>query len=103
MVVEEWQGSGPGCLHIHHEDDEAWHILDGTLTFRFLDETILARPGTTVLIPAGVAHDYFETEGPCRYLMIMTPRIKALVTALHAVGSGCDPDIYRQFASEVVE
>jgi len=29
--VYEWSGSGPDYLHIHYADDEAWHILEGTL------------------------------------------------------------------------
>ena len=25
--IHEWTGSGPGYLHVHFVDDEAWHIL----------------------------------------------------------------------------
>src|ERR1700686_249315 len=35
--VHEWRGSGPATLHVHHSDDEAWHVLDGELTFRYSD------------------------------------------------------------------
>jgi mannose-6-phosphate isomerase-like protein (cupin superfamily) len=31
--VHEWRGSGPDYLHVHYEDDEAWHVLEGILTF----------------------------------------------------------------------
>jgi len=31
--IHEWRGSGPAKLHVHNSDDEAWHILDGKLTF----------------------------------------------------------------------
>ncbi len=27
--IHEWRGSGPPTLHVHHLDDEAWHLLDG--------------------------------------------------------------------------
>jgi len=30
LVVHEWTGSGPPYVHIHHSDDEAWHVLEGT-------------------------------------------------------------------------
>jgi mannose-6-phosphate isomerase-like protein (cupin superfamily) len=30
--IHEWSGSGPATLHIHHADDEAWYVLEGTLT-----------------------------------------------------------------------
>ena len=29
--VHEWRGSGPATLHVHHADDEAWHVLHGVL------------------------------------------------------------------------
>jgi mannose-6-phosphate isomerase-like protein (cupin superfamily) len=32
--IYEWSGSGPDYLHVHHSDDEAWHVLEGTLTFK---------------------------------------------------------------------
>jgi hypothetical protein len=39
---------------VHHSDDEAWHVLDGELAFRYTDRTETAGPGTTVFVPAGV-------------------------------------------------
>ena len=41
--VHEWSGSGPGYLHVHHSDDEAWHVLEGTLIFRLGDKEVEAR------------------------------------------------------------
>lgn len=76
FALYEWSGNGPDSLHVHHSDDEAWHILEGTLTFRFRDKTIDASAGTTVFVPAGVAHTYYEAAGPTRYLIIMTPRLR---------------------------
>jgi hypothetical protein len=35
FAIREWHGSGPAALHVHHVDDEAWHVLEGTLRFRF--------------------------------------------------------------------
>ena len=76
--VQEWSGSGPDYLHVHHSDDEAWHVLEGTLTFQFVDRVVEAEAGTTVFVPAGVAHSYYEAHGPTRYLIIMTPRLREL-------------------------
>jgi mannose-6-phosphate isomerase-like protein (cupin superfamily) len=100
--IHEWSGSGPEYLHVHHSDDEAWHILEGTLTFRFSDRTIEAPAGTTVFVPAGVAHTFFEAAGPTRYLMILTPRLRELIAALHGTREE-HKAIMHQFASEVVE
>jgi mannose-6-phosphate isomerase-like protein (cupin superfamily) len=58
LVVHEWTESGPSYLHVHRSDDEAWHVLDGSLRFRFADHEVDAPAGTTVFVPAGVAHTY---------------------------------------------
>jgi quercetin dioxygenase-like cupin family protein len=101
--IHEWRGSGPATLHVHHSDDEAWHVLEGELVFRYADRGETAGPGTTVFVPAGVAHTY--TAGPgARYLIVLTPRLSALIAALQA---DRDPahqrDIYRRFDSELLE
>jgi mannose-6-phosphate isomerase-like protein (cupin superfamily) len=101
--VHEWSGSGPGYLHVHHADDEAWHVLEGTLTFRFRDREVVAEAGTTVFVPAGVAHDYFESEGPTRYLIILTPRLRELISALGSAPREQHNEIMRRFESEIVE
>ena len=103
FAIHEWSGSGPDYLHVHHSDDEAWHILEGTLTFRFSDRTIDASAGTTVFVPAGVAHTYYEAAGPTRYLIIMTPRLRELIATLHGTPSVEHNAILRNFASEMVE
>src|SRR5215469_14703555 len=43
--------SGPRRLHVHHAEDEAWHMLDGELTFRYADREEIVRSGTTVFVP----------------------------------------------------
>jgi mannose-6-phosphate isomerase-like protein (cupin superfamily) len=101
--IHEWSGSGPGYLHVHHADDEAWHVLEGTLTFRFRDKQVQAPPGTTVFVPAGVPHDYAEFHGPTRYLIILTPRLRDLISALEAAPREQHDAIMRKFKSEIVE
>jgi mannose-6-phosphate isomerase-like protein (cupin superfamily) len=101
--LQEWSGSGPDYLHVHYADDEAWHILEGTLTFRFSDREVEAVAGTTVFVPAGVPHSYFEAHGPTRYLIIMTPRLRELIAALHAAPLEAHKAIMRRFESELLE
>lgn len=101
--IQEWSGSGPGYLHVHYADDEAWHVLEGTLTFRLRDGEVRAEAGTTVFVPAGVAHDYFEPEGPARYLIILTPHLRDLISALHEAPLEQHNEIMRRFESEIVE
>jgi uncharacterized cupin superfamily protein len=100
--IKEWRGSGPALLHVHHEDDEAWHVLEGTLRFRFADRTVDVSAGSTVFVPAGVAHTYEALDA--RYLVILTPRLDALIAALQRNRDpAAQADIYRQHASELLE
>jgi mannose-6-phosphate isomerase-like protein (cupin superfamily) len=101
--IHEWSGSGPGYLHVHYADDEAWHVLEGTLTFRLRDKQVEAPAGTTVFVPAGVPHDYFESQGPSRYLTILTPRLRELISTLHAAPREQHQEIMRRFESEILE
>ena len=101
--VYEWSGSGPDYLHVHYSDDEAWHILEGTLTFKFSDRVEEVPAGTTVFVPAGVPHAYYEAHGPVRYLIILTPRLRELIAALHAAPFKEHNEIMRRFDSEIIE
>lgn len=99
--IHEWSGSGPAVLHVHHADDEAWHVLEGTLRFRFTDREIEVGPGYTVLVPAGVPHTYATDNG--RYLIVLTPRLESLIAELHQAPPTGHPDLYRRHESELLE
>jgi quercetin dioxygenase-like cupin family protein len=77
--------------------------LEGTLTFKFRDREVEASAGTTVFVPAGVPHSYYEAHGPTRYLIILTPRLRDLISALHASPIHEHNAIMKRFDSEIVE
>ncbi len=92
FMIAEWTDPGApagpprpiAALHVHHSDDEAWYVLEGTLAFRLDDQEIEAPAGSAVLAPHGVAHTYWNPHAtPARYLLIMTPNIAALIEELH--------------------
>jgi len=60
--------------HLHAEEDDAFYIVQGEMTFTFGDEETAAPPGTFVLVPPGVAHG-FRNDGaaPVRMLNIHAP------------------------------
>ena len=100
--VAEWQGSGPAQLHIHHESDEAWHVLEGQLEFRFADGIEVVGPGSTVFVPAGVAHTY-TASNDARYLIVLTHQLEALIAELHDAPPEEHAAVYRRFASELLD
>jgi cupin domain len=95
FVLAEWVDDGESSaerpvapLHRHLTDDEAWYVLEGTLGFVRGDERLEAPAGAAVLVPAGVAHTFWNAgPGRARYLILMTPRVASLVAGLHSVGA----------------
>jgi mannose-6-phosphate isomerase-like protein (cupin superfamily) len=103
FCLREWRGSGPAALHVHHHDDEAWRVLEGTLRFRFADRSSDATAGTTVFVPAGVPHT-FEALPGARYLLILTPRLRDLIAELQSTRDhAAQVEIYRRYQSELLE
>jgi mannose-6-phosphate isomerase-like protein (cupin superfamily) len=110
FVVVEWSDSGESewdwiaPLHVHHADDEAWYVLKGTLRFRLGDDTFEAGPGSAVFAPKGTPHAYGNARKGqhARYLLVMTPRIRALVQALHAPGAEDYVAIFKAHESELL-
>jgi len=101
FIIHEWRGSGPDYMHVHYEDDEAWHILEGTLIFRFSDRTVEAAQGTTVFVPAGVAHTYSASKSAC-YLIILTPRLNELISELQRSPYSSHSSIMKKYKSEIL-
>jgi mannose-6-phosphate isomerase-like protein (cupin superfamily) len=101
FALREWRGSGPARLHIHHADDEAWHVLEGVLRFRFADREVQVGAGETVFVPAGVAHTYEAVDA--RYIVVLTPRLVALIDELQSRPPGEHPAVYQKYQSELLE
>jgi quercetin dioxygenase-like cupin family protein len=60
--------------HIHHQETEAFYILEGTLQFIVGERTVRAVSGDFLHVDKGVIHGY-TNAGPAtvRYLGIVTP------------------------------
>jgi mannose-6-phosphate isomerase-like protein (cupin superfamily) len=60
--------------HVHEEEDDAFYVIEGEMTFTFGDDSAAAPPGTFVLVPPGVKHG-FRNEGdvPVRMFNIHAP------------------------------
>jgi quercetin dioxygenase-like cupin family protein len=60
-------------LHVHHNEDEAFWVLEGDLTFEVGDEMIKASPGAFLFGPSAVPHRYTVDSGPARLLFVLSP------------------------------
>ena len=94
FVVAEWRDaggpSGPprliAPLHVHHRDDEAWYVLEGTLRVLVGPDEVEAPAGSSVFVPRGTPHTYWNLgPGPTRYLLIMTANIYSLIQDIHGL------------------
>jgi mannose-6-phosphate isomerase-like protein (cupin superfamily) len=50
-------------LHLHHREDEVFHILDGKIRFHIDGREQIAGAGETVIAPKGLPHS-FRVESP---------------------------------------
>ena len=62
LVIQDWPAAGPASeyapLHVHHADDEAWHVVSGALRFRFAgDQEVIVRV-VPLCCAWGVAHTF---------------------------------------------
>jgi quercetin dioxygenase-like cupin family protein len=60
-------------LHVHHNEDEGFWVLEGELTFEVGDQTIKASPGSFLFGPRDLPHRYTVDSGPARLLFILSP------------------------------
>ena len=59
-------------LHVHHNEDEVFHILEGRFRFRVGDNDVWAGAGETLLAPKGAPHTYrVESSEGARCLTIV--------------------------------
>jgi quercetin dioxygenase-like cupin family protein len=65
------EGDSPP-LHVHHTEDEIFHVLEGELRVRVGDSELVVAAGETVIGPRGVAHTYRVESSEARWLVITT-------------------------------
>jgi mannose-6-phosphate isomerase-like protein (cupin superfamily) len=73
-VLEHWAPYGDSPpLHVHRNEDEVFHVLEGRIAFRLGDEDFHGEAGETVLTPKGIPHTYRVTSSEgARWLTITT-------------------------------
>ena len=78
-------------------------MVSGALRFRFAGEEVIASAGSTVLVPAGVAHTFGNAgPEPSRYILIVPTRLDELISSLHLVSPAEQAEVYRRYDSELL-
>jgi mannose-6-phosphate isomerase-like protein (cupin superfamily) len=73
-IVEVTEPAGNEApLHVHHREDEAFYILEGSATIHVGDESFEVGPGDYAFGPRDLPHRYSVGPGGCRMLFICTP------------------------------
>jgi quercetin dioxygenase-like cupin family protein len=71
-MIEVAAGDMPP-LHVHHDHDEGFLLLDGELSLFLPDREIALRPGEFVLAPRAVPHTYQVGDSSARWLVVSLP------------------------------
>lgn len=72
ILSRDGRGMAPP-LHIHHDADETWYVIEGELTVFVGDERIDAGPGDFVFGPMGVPHAFLVTSEQAETLITFSP------------------------------
>jgi len=89
-VTEIVSSPGDGTrMHIHHNEDEHFFILEGTVHFFYDEKEFDAAAGTFLSLSRGIAHAWINhTEAPIRMLVLFTPG--GCEEALREIAQGAD-------------
>lgn len=82
-------------LHVHHDEDEAFYVLDGTVDFVCGEERFRAEAGALAYLPRGIPHTFLGvSEQPARVLVMLLPG------GLEEFFAQSDPDRLRETLRE---
>jgi mannose-6-phosphate isomerase-like protein (cupin superfamily) len=74
MVTEQVAPRGGGSpLHVHHNEDEWFYVLEGELTIWVAGRTVVAGAGTFVYGPRDVPHTFVVSSERARFLLVTEP------------------------------
>ena len=91
LVMEEPRG-GATPVHIHHNEDETFYILEGRVTMFSGDERIDLEAGDYFFVPRGVVHAYLVRSERARMLVTISPSgTEQLFVSLGVPATGSEP------------
>jgi len=76
FVCEVAPHGGPP-LHLHHEQDEALHVVNGRFKVRMRDQEHTLEPGGFACLPAGLTHGFLNLTDQPAELIVYSSRAEA--------------------------
>ncbi len=74
LVTEQLAPRGSGSpLHVHHNEDEWFYVLEGELTIWIGGETVVASAGGFAFGPRDVPHTFIVSSERARFLLVTEP------------------------------
>ena len=74
MVTEQLAPRGSGSpLHVHHNEDEWFYVIEGELTIWVAGKTVVADAGSFVFGPRDVPHTFVVSSEQARFLLVTEP------------------------------
>ena len=91
FVMDEPRGGGTP-FHVHHNEDEAFYILEGQVSMFGDEERIDLEAGDYFLVPRGVPHAYLVRSESARMLVTISPSgTEQLMVSLGVPVTGPEP------------
>jgi quercetin dioxygenase-like cupin family protein len=74
MVTDNLAPRGAGSpLHVHHNEDEWFYVIEGELTLWVGGEATVAPAGSFVFGPRGIPHTFLVSSEQARFLLVTQP------------------------------
>jgi quercetin dioxygenase-like cupin family protein len=91
VETDDPRGSGPP-LHLHHNEDETFYVLEGEVTLLVGEERIDLSAGDYFFAPREVAHSYVVRSERARMLGTLCPAgLEQLIVSLGVPVTGAEP------------
>jgi len=91
IEVDDPRGGGTP-VHVHHDEDETFYILEGEVTFLVGDERIDVAAGDFLFAPRDIPHAYVVRSERSRILSTISPAgIEQLFVSLGSPVVGAEP------------
>ncbi len=93
IEVDDPRGTGPP-LHLHHNEDETFYVLQGEVTFLVGDERIDVAAGDFLVAPRDIPHAYVVRSERARMLVTASPGgVEQVFVSLGVPVAGSEPPI----------